>query len=210
MALTHGKGIEITGLDEFRGRLERLMKFDPTFEKRVQKVIDQALVEVRRGVVKDAKEAMKEDPRNAARAVRRIVYRQILGGQVNILKKRRAGKLIDEDKVKYSNANQHWRRRGNTTGRIMRYQGSDRGFILRFANAGTMDRATVNIDNHPFYRKDVDERPAHRHYVNNHTLGYKRRNKSTNFFSKAEGHMRAELPSLAERVQELIVEEFNR
>lgn len=203
------KGLEVTGIVEMQERIERLMHFDPSFEKRIQKVIDATLVAVRKGVIKDAADVMKSDPRGAARAVRRSVYKRILGGQVNILKKRRAGKMGE---LPDADSKQHWRRRGYKTGQMSRYLGSDRGFILRFLNKGTVHRGSKTIDNHNFYRKSPDERPAHRRYVNNYMLGYRGRtgDGSRNFFEKSKSRMEAELPTLEKAIEQLIIEEFNR
>ena len=168
--------IEVDGLIELKARLERLIHFDPSLEQRVQKVIDQSLVAVRRGVIADATSAMKSDPNEAAKAVRRSVYKKILGGQVNILQKRKAGNLRE---LPDSNAKQYWRRRGYVTGMNKRYQKSDRGFILRFANAGTKDRVSPTMDNHPMYRKSTMERPAHRPGLNDTMLKKGRKRNGT-------------------------------
>ena len=207
-----GKGIEIVGAIEMQAQLERLMKFDPSFEKRLQGVIDLALKAVREGMVSDAASKIPNDPRGAQRAVRRIVYKQILGGQVNILKKRRAGRLIAEKKIAEPTANQYWRRRGYKTGAMMRYQGSDRGFILRFANKGTEERVSTTMDAHPMYRKSISERPKNRTYKSS-TLGYRGRGGMTaarNFFSSSENRMQSQLPNLETMIGQLITEEFNR
>lgn len=211
MALTHGVGIEITGLDEFKGRMDRLMKFSPGFERRLQKVIDQALVEVRKGMVSHAGSQIPNDDKGAKRAIRRIVYRQIIGGQVNILKKRRAGQLVDEDEIATSNANQYWRRRGYKTGQMLRYNGSDRGFILRFANAGTVPRTSTTMDAHPIKRKSISERPSGRTYKSS-IIGYRGRmglSGARDFFKETDTKAKAEVPELSARIQQLIVEEFN-
>lgn len=202
------KGLEVTGIVEMQERIERLMHFDPSFEKRIQKVIDATLVAVRKGVIKDAADVMEKDPRKAQRAVRRAVYRQILGGQVNILRKRRAGKMAE---LPDADARQHWRRRGYNTSRMARYLGSDRGFILRFLNKGTENRVSKTMDAHPMYRKSITERPRHRHYKSN-ILGYRGRagNVSRNFFEKSKSRMEAELPTLEKAIEQLIIEEFNR
>lgn len=199
--------------------MDRLMKFSPGFERRLQKVIDQALVEVRKGMVSHAGSQIPNDDKGAKRAIRRIVYRQIIGGQVNILKKRRAGQLVDEDEIATSNANQYWRRRGYKTGQMLRYNGSDRGFILRFANAGTVPRTSTTMDAHPIKRKSVSERPAMhgvrkgvREPFKSSIIGYRGRmglSGARNFFSESESKMQNEVPELSTRIQQLIVQEFN-
>lgn len=202
----------VEGTIEMKAQLERLMKFDPSFEKRLQGVIDQALVAVRKGMVSDAKGKIPNDPRGAARAVRRSVYRQVLGGQVNILKKRKAGALMSEDIVGVPNGKQYWRRRGYKTGQMMRYKGSDRGFILRFANAGTDVRTSPNMDGHPMYRKSISERPKNRTYKSS-TLGNRGQmglTNARNFFQNSEARMESQLPTLETMISNLIKEEFSR
>lgn len=195
------------------------MRISPGFERRLQKVIDQTLVEVRKGMVKEAGSKLPNDDKGAKRAIRRIVYRQIIGGQVNILKKRRAGALMDEDKIAESTANQWWRRRGYKTGQMLRYKGSDRGFILRFANAGTVDRTASTMDAHPIKRRSVSERPA-MHGVRkgvkepfkSSIIGYRGRmglSGARDFFKETDTKAKAEVPELSARIQQLIVEEFN-
>lgn len=200
-------GIEVTGLIEEQERLKRILADDPIFERKLQKVVDEALRAVRNEVVRDARQIMGSDPRHAARAVRRSVYKRVLGGQVNILKKRRAGRIGE---LPDSDTNQWWRRRGYKTGQMARYQGSDRGFVLRFLNAPAKGRVSPTMDAHPMYRKSIDERPKHRQY-NSRTLGNRGDigANGQNFFEKSKGHMMAELPTLEQMIDHLIVQEFN-
>ena len=123
-------------------QLRQMMTDDPEFRKRVQSAIKEVFRQVRKAVSSDAKGALKNDPRAAYKAVRTSVYRRILGGQVNILSKRRAGQPGNYQKPLKGLP----KRGGNRWGRSDRtkalegYQGNDRGFILRFANAGVSDR----------------------------------------------------------------------
>lgn len=208
MAANTHTGIEIVGLIEEQERLKRILATDPTFERQLQKVIDQALVAVRKGLVSDAASVIESDPRHAQRAVRRSVYKRILGGQVNILKKRRAGKMGE---LPDADARQYWRRRSYRTGELNRYQGSDRGFILRFLNKGTAARVSPTMDNHPMYRQSISERPKSRQYKSS-TLGYRGRTgrKAVNFFDKSEQRMMQQLPTLEQLIGQLIAEEFNK
>ena len=126
------------GLQEQIKQLHRIMSDDPDFRKRIQDAIKEVFRQVRKAVSGDAKTALKSDPRGAYKAVRTSVYRRILGGQVNILQKRRAGSPGSYQKPLKGLP----KRGGNRWGRSERtknlegYQGTDRGFILRFANAG--------------------------------------------------------------------------
>lgn len=137
------KTFEIEGLSEQVKQLRKIMSDDPDFRKRVNAVIRKILMEARKGISNEAKHEMDSDPRHAYKAVRSAVYKRILGGQVNILQKRRAGRAGKYEKPRKGLP----KRGGNRWGRSLRtaqlegYEGADRGFILRFINAGTGDRA---------------------------------------------------------------------
>ena len=93
---------------------------------------------------------MKSDPRQAYKAVKSAVYRRILGGNVSILSKRRAGQRGPVSPIYHALehlVNSKGNHRGGNriprsrrTEDLLTYQGADRGFILRFLNAGTDDR----------------------------------------------------------------------
>lgn len=136
------KTIEIEGLDEQVKQLRRMMSEDPYFRRRVNAVIKTVLSEARREVTQHAQGAMDSDPRHAYKAVRSAVYRRILGGNLNILQKRKAGAPTSYQKPRKGLP----KRGGNRWGRSERtielegYEGTDRGFILRFVNAGASNR----------------------------------------------------------------------
>lgn len=123
--------------------LEKLLTTDPTMEQYMQTAIDYVLQEARKDVVSAASAAMQSDPRRAASSVRRSLYKRILGGQLNILRKKRAGNAgeVPDQKPREGRGGNRCRRSADTE-RMMGYQGSDRGFILRFINKGTEDRTT--------------------------------------------------------------------
>ena len=136
---------EVDGLVKQQKELESLMMSNPAMEKRVQKLIRKVLMAARREVGKSAKDAMKADPRQAYKAVRYSVYKQILGGQVNILNGRRRGAPTKYQKprtLKEGQRGGNRRRRSIDTLRYESYQGADRSFILRFQQSGTIDRET--------------------------------------------------------------------
>ena len=136
----------IEGYDEQMKQLKRMMTDDPTFRRRINAVLGQVLKEARKSISEDAKNVVKNDPRHAYKAVRSAVYKRILGGQVNILQKRKAGSPTGYRKPLKGLP----RRGGNRWGRSQRtkdlegYEGTDRGFILRFLNAGTADRGITS------------------------------------------------------------------
>ena len=136
----------IEGYDEQMKQLKRMMTDDPTFRRRINAVLGQVLKEARKAISEDAKNVVKNDPRHAYKAVRSAVYKRILGGQVNILQKRKAGTPTGYRKPLKGLP----KRGGNRWGRSQRtkdiegYEGMDRGFILRFINAGTVDRGITS------------------------------------------------------------------
>ena len=136
----------IEGYEEQMKQLRQMMTDDPTFRRRINAVLKQVLNEARKAISEDAKSVVKNDPRNAYKAVRSAVYKRILGGQVNILQKRKAGTPTNYRKPLKGLP----KRGGNRWGRSQRtkdlegYEGADRGFILRFINAGTADRGITS------------------------------------------------------------------
>lgn len=135
--------IEIDGIVKQRQELEALMMSNPQMEKKVQGLIRKVLLAARRVVAKDAQGAMKSDPRQAYKAVKSAVYRQILGGSVSILNKRH-GKFDGYEPPRTLQPGQRGgnrRPRSQRTDNLMHYAGDSRAFVLRFLNAGTQERA---------------------------------------------------------------------
>lgn len=136
--------MEVTGIDDLAKKLDRLQTHDSQMEKRITDIIRRAIKEARTMVVNSAKGAMPSDPRHAYKAVRTMVYKRILGGNINILQKRRAGSA--KSAYEPPRTLRPGQRGGNRvprsarTQQMMDYEGSDRGFILRFLNSGTTAR----------------------------------------------------------------------
>ena len=146
--------IEITGLEERIKQFGEASTKNPEMRKRINEVIRQTLAKVRKSLQGDARSGldMKSDPRNAYKAVRMAVYRRLFGGQVNILQSRKAhgGRLYEPPRRGTSDPKGRGGNRALRSGRteqLMSYQGADRGFILRFLNAGTGDRAIHSMGN---------------------------------------------------------------
>ena len=141
---------EVDGIVRQKQELERLLMSNPAMEKKVHGLIRKVLLAARRDVSKSAQEKIKTDPRQAYKAVKSAVYRRILGGNISILNKRKAGKrgpvppIVHQLETRVNSKGNH--RGGNRMPRsrrtedLLTYQGADRGFILRFLNAGTSDR----------------------------------------------------------------------
>lgn len=136
--------MEVTGLDELSKKLDRLQAKDSQMEQRITKIIREAIKAARSMVTADAKGAVGNDPRHAYKAVRTMVYKRILGGNINILQKRKAGS--GKSGYEPPRTLRPGQRGGNRvprstrTQQMMDYEGSDRGFILRFLNSGTGQR----------------------------------------------------------------------
>ena len=136
--------ITITGLEERIKKFSEGATDSPEMRKKINEIISQTLASVRASLARSAQSGlqMSSDPRQAYRAIRRAVYRKIFGGQVNILPSRKAGpmRLYVPPSTRTGNIGGNRRSRSERTTDIMSYTGKDRGFILRFLNAGTQDR----------------------------------------------------------------------
>ena len=141
-----GNGIQTEGFVEQRKELEQLLMTSPSMEKAVQDIMRKVLSAARSKMTAAARQAMDTDPRQAYKAVRTMVYRQILGGNINILNKKRAGSASSSYQptrtLKPGQRGGNRRPRSQRTNQVDGYMGSDRGFILRFVNNGTAQRDT--------------------------------------------------------------------
>lgn len=138
--------VEITGIEERIKQLGEASTKNPMMQKRINEVIRKVLLRAQKALRAQAQTGLKikNDPREAYKAVRMAVYRRIFGGQVNILSPRNAklGRLYEPPKKQRSGKRGGNRvRRTQRTTELMSYMGADRGFILRFLNQGTGDRA---------------------------------------------------------------------
>ena len=139
--------ITVTGIEQYQEALKRLQTDNPRTNKELKAIIRRAIGEARKNVIKDARDVLENDPRRAYKAVRNSVYKQIFGGQINILSSRHRGaptKWVKPKKERPENARGgNRRKRSLETMRMDSYEGVDRGFILRFLNAGTTKRETI-------------------------------------------------------------------
>lgn len=139
--------ITTDGLQQRMKELEQLVTDSPAMKRELTSIIRKAIANARKRIVQDARDVLENDPREAYRAVRYSVYKQLLGGQVNILSSGRRGAPTRYIRPRKLDENPHKRggnrrKRSTDTMRIDSYQGKDRGFILRFQNAGTSQRET--------------------------------------------------------------------
>ena len=144
----------VEGLVEQMKQLDALLASNPEMEKKMQSVIRKVLGKAQTKMRKEIKGEMPNDPRDAYKAVRKAVYRQILGGNINILRKSRAtsgaSSYTPTRTLKPGQRGGNRRLRNERTMRMESYQGDDRGFILFWLNSGTSARSMGSFatDNH--------------------------------------------------------------
>ena len=207
--------VEIDGFVKQREELERLMMSNPAMEKKVQGLIRKVLMAARREIGKDIK-FDHGDPRQAYKAVKTAVYRQILGGSVSILRKRRAGTQFSAYEpprtLRPGQRGGNRRPRSQRTDDLMKYAGPDRGFVLRFLNAGTQGRAI---------KFNYDEAREHVHrgsrggnvkkYGTTINTGSRGNIKPRNFFgNSSHSAMQQAADQLTKLIDDMIKQEFNK
>lgn len=176
---------------------------NPAMEKKVQGLIRKVLQMARREVSKAAKEGMKGDPRQAYKAVKMAVYRQILGGNVSLLNKRKAGQRgsYTPPRKGLGPRGGNRRPRSQRTVKLDGYMGADRGFILRFLNAGTQGRYIEHF---------TVVRGRHEDKWNRHpNTGYRGKIGARNFFgSSSHKAMKTAAAQLTKLIDDLIKKEM--
>jgi hypothetical protein len=129
-------------------KLDRLLTTNPEMEKKVRRIVRQVLIAAM-DPVKQA--ADRQSTRQAAQAIRKAVYKKVLGGNLNIMDGRRSAggraplppvrhRLVTETNRKGNHRGGNRIPRSRRTDDLLTYQGADRAFILRFLNSGTADR----------------------------------------------------------------------
>lgn len=190
--------IEITGLEERIKQLGEASTKNPQMEKRIREVIRKVLLEVRKSMQRSAKVGlnMNADSRNAYKAVRMAVYRRIFGGQVNILQSYGSKPGVYYEPPRHpSNRGGNRMKQSERTHDIMSYQGADRGFVLRFLNAGT----EVRYAGHG--RNGRTESQRNRFIMNTGGRGHRSRIKERNWFGPRS---QDELENAARNIDALI------
>ena len=141
--------IDEASFEQVNEAIARLMVTHPDTKKRIKKMLQAEAKKVRKNISKDVHNNMPNDPRRAYTAVKRSLYKRVLGFNVSILNPRRGSvkamsiwrppRKLDE------NPNQRGgnrRRRSDRTKQVDGYMNSFRAFVLRFNNSGTADRET--------------------------------------------------------------------
>ena len=208
---------ELQGLHEQIANLKKIMSDDPTFHKKVNNAIRRVLKDARKKVSQDGRGILENDPRQAYKAIRTTVYRKLLGGNINILSRRKAGKPGNYQKPKKGLP----RRGGNRWGISSRtiamdgYQGMDRGFILRFSQ-GTVDRAIHSYTGKDGERHDLGSGSVSHLILNKrgkivgHAIGGNRgRIKGSQWFgSSSQNALEQAIGSLQDFIDEIIRQEL--
>ena len=199
---------EVDGIVRQREELEHLLTSDPLIEKRIQALIRKVLLAARREIGNSIK-FDKGDPRQARKAVKTAVYRRILGGSVSLLNKRRAGAQGNYEPPRTLRAGQRGgnrAKRGARTLQLMRYQGADRGFILRFLNQGTAGRNIENFATNP----KREEWPSVKKWNKHPNTGYRGNIAPRNFFStSSQRALQQAAAQLDKLIDELIKQELS-
>lgn len=144
-----GMSVEVHGIEEVSRMFDRLRTNDPDMDKAIKRLVRKVLSAARGRLSRDARNYMENDPRQAYKAVKYAVYKRLLGGNLSILQKQRGGRGAATSYVKPRTL-KPGQRGGNRrpvgentrTKQMESYGGSDRGFVLRFLNAGTVERMT--------------------------------------------------------------------
>lgn len=133
--------------EEVSEALARLFITHPETKREMKKMLQQEAKKVRNRISKDVKNNIEDDPRKAYTAVKRSLYKQILGFNVSILNPKRVTRMNLYRKPRKLDENPRQRggnrrTRSDRTKQLDAYFGSARAFVLRFYNSGTTDRET--------------------------------------------------------------------
>jgi len=125
--------------------LARLLISNPATKRAVKRIFGKEVRAARSRVVKDMKANLSNDPRQAYKAVKAAVYKRIIGGNISDLAGRNVKQMAVWRKERKLDQNPHQRggnrrKRSDRTKQLDGYVGKDRGFILRFLDAGTDER----------------------------------------------------------------------
>lgn len=180
--------VVVTGADEVITKLNHIITKDAGMERRLRTIIRKALQKARTNTSKDIHAQLQDDPRQAYRAVLHSVYKSVFGGSVNILFKKKRGKptsYVKPRTLDRSKPGGNRMRQSERTRQLDSYGGSDRGFVLRFLNAGTTDRQS---------------RTGNRGSIAPRNL----------FARVAPWHMDTAVTQVATEIEEMVYQEMNR
>ena len=126
--------------------LRRMMTDNPDTRKMIQDLIRETIWEARNAVAQDVRGVIGNKGQSA-RSVRNIVYKKLLGANINITSNKKRGeaawKVVQVQRKVDANPKMRGgnrRKRSMRTIKIQGYEPTARGFILRWQNAGTNQR----------------------------------------------------------------------
>lgn len=121
------------------------MKYDKAAEKKdIRKEIRKVITPARKALQNAARSAIRNDPRQAYKAIKIVTYRDANGGNISILNRKGAVRsMAIERPTGGASGIRRKRAVSDKTKRTRGYRGADRGFILRFINSGTVGRHTT-------------------------------------------------------------------
>jgi len=136
-------------------QLDKLLLSNPKMESKVRSIVRKVLDAARQSL---RGQVMNFSTKSAHKAIRKSVYKKILGGNLNIITPRwSAGKRAPLPPVRHrleTQLNSKGNHRGGNrmprrrrTEDLLTYWGADRGFILRFQATGTPRRTTNGVRN---------------------------------------------------------------
>ena len=137
--------IELKGADVIGERLEKMRMQDKMVKKQINFLVKKVMQAALKKTRDETRQKMESDPRKAYQAVKMMVYKKIIGGNLNIFAPRKAGtsKYADFHTRSCMTPGQRGgnrRKRSENTIRMDTYMGKDRGFILRWMQGGTKER----------------------------------------------------------------------
>lgn len=201
--MAYGTVVTIEGVEKLQEDMKRLSMSNPRFFKQSQTIMREAMKVARKEVTAAAKDMLKDnDPRKAYQAVRSAVWRKVLGGNVNILARRKA------NNKQYVGGNIGARGATARTRQLAGYYGSDRGFILRFINAGTDYRYVKGINGYSRFSSDPRKGRGKRTYKG--SLGNRGYIEERNWFkAPADASMQHAAEVFSTLMERAIVEVWN-
>lgn len=201
--------VDTSVLENQMNVLQAAATMDSELGERLRAVIAAEMKAARNRIVSSIK-FHNGDPRDTAQAVRRVVYKKILGGNINILNRHTASGTksnYEAPRKVYPGMKGHRggnrRLRSQRTQDILDYGPLDRGFILRMVNSGTNPRY-ANGRNGKWGKRGGNQTFARLQEAGDY---YRGSIAPRNFFgTSGEREMNAALSNL----QKIIEQEFNK
>lgn len=131
--------IDVKGLIDGLNVMEFVKTVDIQERKRIFR---RAAGFLKSAISKSAKSALPNDPRQAYKAVKALIYKSCMGSVVSILDPKSSSKSVRSQVIRVGGVSGIFRtrKRSDRTNAIDGYWGKDRAFILRFLNGGTNRR----------------------------------------------------------------------